>query len=110
MAGACAACDHVDLHRRHRSRRTKNCGKDVAVMIRGIRFRRFKKQTFIINTRACVPGGFLVAMMLLTPFLASALSVRQYESETREQAAHSVATAIDKIVADVANVNPALSK
>jgi hypothetical protein len=53
---------------------------------------------------------FLAAVMLLIPFQASALSVKQYKSETKDQRADFVAGEIAKIVADVAKVNPALSK
>jgi len=52
----------------------------------------------------------LAVATLLLPFQASALSVRQYESQSKTQRAETVATAIDKIVADVDRVNPTLSK
>jgi hypothetical protein len=54
--------------------------------------------------------AFLAGATLMAPFSAYALSVNQYESETKEQRADFVAGEIDKIVADVAKTNPALSK
>jgi len=53
---------------------------------------------------------FLAAVTLLTPFQVSALSVRQFDSEPREEQTEYVFKAVDKIVADVAKVDPALSK
>lgn len=53
---------------------------------------------------------FLAAVTLLTPFQVSALSVRQFDSEPREEQTEYVFKAVDKIVADVAKVNPELSK
>lgn len=52
----------------------------------------------------------LIAVFALLPFPAAALSVRQYESKTQEQRVDFLSSAIAKIVADVATVNPALSK
>ena len=51
----------------------------------------------------------MLAAILLAPS-AWALSVRDYENATKEQQADSVANAIDKIIADVAKVDPALSR
>ena len=52
----------------------------------------------------------MLAAILLAPSSAWALSVRDYENATKEQQADSVANAIDKIIADVAKVDPALSR
>ncbi len=52
----------------------------------------------------------LLAVALLLSAHGFALSVRQYENKTKAQGAEAVASAIDKIVDDVAKVNPALSK
>jgi hypothetical protein len=52
----------------------------------------------------------LFVAALLMPFTASATSIRQYENESRTRQSEIVATAIDKIVADVAKVNPDISK
>lgn len=52
----------------------------------------------------------LTAVMLVIPFQAFALSVREYKSETKQQRADFVASQIEKIVAEVAKTNPVLSK
>jgi hypothetical protein len=63
---------------------------------------------------AASPGkiatALVIAGFLLTPMPASALSVRAYENATKSERADKVAAAIDKIIADVARVNPDLSK
>jgi hypothetical protein len=63
-----------------------------------------------MKTRASFTIAFIVIFMLMMPFSTYALSVNQYESETKEQRADFVAGEIDKIVADVAKTHPALSK
>jgi hypothetical protein len=52
----------------------------------------------------------LFGATLLMPFTASAMSIRQYENESRTRQAEIVATAIDKIVADVGKVNPDVAR
>jgi hypothetical protein len=59
---------------------------------------------------AAVIAGALLAVILLVPSSAWALSVRDYENASKGDQADKVANAIDKIVADVARVNPALSR
>jgi hypothetical protein len=44
------------------------------------------------------------------PFQANAMSVRQYESETTKQRGADAAKTMDKIIDDVAKINPALSQ
>ena len=63
-----------------------------------------------MKARTSLVTAFLAAVTLLMPFQASALSVRQYESATKQQRAEAVVNAIERIVADVAKVNPSLSK
>jgi len=48
--------------------------------------------------------------MIFTTFQASAMSVRQYENQTKQQRAEVVANAIDKIIADVSKARPDLAK
>lgn len=62
-----------------------------------------------MKTHARFAIAFTAALTLL-PFQASAMSVRQYESATKQQQADFVANQIDKIVLDAAKVNPVLSK
>ena len=63
-----------------------------------------------MKNRQRVTVLLLAAVMLVIPFQAFALSVREYKSETKQQRADFVAAQIDKIVAEVAKTNPALSK
>lgn len=62
-----------------------------------------------MKTRVCSTIAFIAALVLV-PFSASAMSVREYETETKQQQADFVAREIDKIVSDVGKVNPVLSK
>ena len=63
-----------------------------------------------MKNRAYVAISFLAAGMLVAPFQAFALSVRAYESESKQQRADFVANEIDKIVTEVTKANPALAK
>ena len=54
--------------------------------------------------------AFLAVATMMTPFQASAMSVKQYETETKQQRADFVGNEIDEIIANVAMSNPALSK
>ena len=63
-----------------------------------------------MKARTFLATAFLAVATLTTPFQASAMSVRQYESEPQEQRVDLLSSAIGKIVADVAKVNPTLSK
>jgi hypothetical protein len=63
-----------------------------------------------MKTRTLLAAPFFTAVMLLIPLPSSAMSVRQYESKTKQERAEVVASAIDKIVADVAKADPGLSE
>lgn len=63
-----------------------------------------------MKARNFMATTFLAMTMLTMPFQAFALSIKEYEGETKQQQADFVAGEIDKIVADVAKTNPALSK
>jgi hypothetical protein len=63
-----------------------------------------------MNTGTFLATTFVAIAMLATPFRANAMSVRQYESETTKQRGADAAKAIDKIIDDVAKVDPALSR
>lgn len=63
-----------------------------------------------MNTRTCLATACLAVAMLATPFRAQAMSVRQYESEPIKQRTAEASNAIQKIIDDVAKVNPALSQ
>ena len=52
----------------------------------------------------------VVVATLLLPLPSSALGVKQFNDLSRDQQAESLIKAVDKIVADVARVNPALSE
>lgn len=55
-------------------------------------------------------AAFVTAAMLAMPSPASALSFKQFNDEARPQQADFLAKAVDKIVADVARVDPGLSQ
>src|SRR5665213_2971546 len=61
-------------------------------------------RTFFLTT------AILTVATLATPFQADAMSVRQYESEPIKQRAAEASNAIQKIIDDVAKVNPALAQ
>jgi hypothetical protein len=82
----------------------------VVVIFVGRCFQFQKRGLLTMNTRTSFTIAFIPVFMLMASFSAYALSVNQYESETKEQRADFVAGEIDKIVADVAKTNPALSK
>jgi len=63
-----------------------------------------------MKTRACLSTAILAAVTLMLPTQAFALSVREFENETRDQQTEFLVKAVDKIEADVARVNPALSR
>jgi hypothetical protein len=52
----------------------------------------------------------LFVVALVSPSAARALSVREYENASKTEQTNKVVSAIDKIIADVAKVNPDLSK
>jgi hypothetical protein len=52
----------------------------------------------------------ILGAVLATPSTASAMSIREYESKATHERGEIVATTVDKIIADVARVNPDLSK
>lgn len=60
--------------------------------------------------RAGITVAFLAVVILAIPSQGFPLSVRQYESKTKQQRADFVAKEIDKIISDVSRVNPPLSK
>jgi hypothetical protein len=55
-------------------------------------------------------GMFLAVACLVAPLSASAMSVNEYDSKPAAQRADFLSTTVDKIISDVATVNPALSK
>jgi hypothetical protein len=59
---------------------------------------------------AAIIAGAILAAILMGPSTAWALSIREYENLSRTERADKAADAIDKIVADVARVNPELSR
>lgn len=63
-----------------------------------------------MKARTFLATAFVAAATMVTPFQASAMSVRQYDSEPQEQRVDFLSSAIAKIVSDVAPANPALSK
>ena len=63
-----------------------------------------------MNIRTFLATAFLGMAFLATPFQADAMSVRQYESEPIKQRTAEASHAIQKIMDDVAKVNPALSQ
>jgi hypothetical protein len=60
--------------------------------------------------RTFLTTAVLAVATLATPFQAQAMSVRQYESEPIKQRTPEAVHAIQKIIDDVAKVNPALSQ
>ena len=62
-----------------------------------------------MKTRTRFTIAFIAAFTLL-PIPAAALSVSEFDSKTRDQQTEFLVKAVDKIVADVARVNPALSR
>jgi hypothetical protein len=62
-----------------------------------------------MKTHKRIAAFVLVALLMLTD-QASALSVREYKSLTKQQRAESVANAIEKIIADVGKVKPDVAK
>jgi len=52
---------------------------------------------------------FAIAALTI-PFRASAISVKEFNAQTRDQQAQFISTTVDKIVTDVAKVDPVLSK
>ena len=52
----------------------------------------------------------ILGAVLATPSTASAMSIREYESKSTHERGEVVATTVDKIIADVARVNPDLSR
>jgi hypothetical protein len=63
-----------------------------------------------MNMRTCLMTALLAVATLVMPVQASAMSVRQYDSEPKEQRVIDARKAIFKIIDDVAKVNPALSQ
>lgn len=63
-----------------------------------------------MNTRTLLAMTFLAVATLTLALPASALSFKQFDSETRTQQADFLVKAVDKIVADVARVKPGLSQ
>jgi hypothetical protein len=72
----------------------------------------------IPNTATLLPAGtgrrlkpaLALAALFLTAFPASALSVNDFERQTRNQQTDYVLKAVDKIVAEVAKADPALAR
>lgn len=64
-----------------------------------------------MKKRHCLAVGFLVVAGLLTPWQqALAMSVNEYDNKPADERADFLSKTVDKIIADVATVNPALSQ
>jgi hypothetical protein len=70
-----------------------------------ILFQRVRRTPFLAALLTIILGT-----VLMMPSTASAMSIREYESKTTHERGEVVATAVDKIIADVARVNPDLSR